>query len=93
MPKEIHPIAFELFSAYTEAGQTFEPKTLESASAQLLGLSSDLQVLWSAVASLGALALTLEADGETQGAEALRALVAKQAPHFKPIMEELEREA
>lgn len=93
MPKEIHPIAFELFSAYSEAGQRFEPKALKAASARLLGISTDLQTLWGAVASLGALALTIEADGDETGAEALKALVAKQAPHFRPIMEELESES
>ncbi len=92
LPQEIHPVAFEVYAAWSDGGKSLTDKTLEAVSVQLLALSADLQQLWYAVASLGALALSLEADGAPAAAARVRELVAKQATHFRPVIEELEGE-
>lgn len=93
MPEEIHAVAFDVFARYVEAGKQLSDKAIEEVSGELLSLSAQLQELWRAVASLSALALTLEAEGDREASARVRELIAKQAPHFRPVLEELEGEA
>jgi hypothetical protein len=93
LPEEVHEVAFDAYRAWSEGNRTLSPKSVEALGAQLLALSGNLQELWYAVASLGALALTFEAEGDAKAAATIRDLVARQAAHFRPILEELEGEA
>lgn len=89
MPSEMHPIALDAFGAYMDGAQKIDDRTLEDLGGRLLGISANLQELWGAVSSIGAVALTLEAQGDTTAADRLRGLIQRQASHFRPVMEEL----
>ena len=92
MPEEVHAIAFDTYALYAENDNHLPENAIEIINGRLMELSGNLQELWHALAGLGALALTFDVDDQA-AATSIRDLIAKQAPHFQAVLEELKLEA